>query len=307
MIKRKAIFIIGWLICLNLFAQPYQIPQTVKKILFLGNSITYQGDYISFIESYLTLKYRDTSVEFINVGLSSETVSGLSEPNHAGGAFPRPDLRERLERVLNQVKPDLIFTCYGMNDGIYLPFGLDRFEKYREGIQWLNKEATDRNIEIIFVTPPIYDKIKGPAYANVLDIYSDWLMSCRYTESWKVIDLHWPMDNFLQEKRILDSSFYLAKDGIHPNSQGHWLMAREILIGIGEQQLRNIDDPKLVFANYEISDRVLELVKQKQSIMKHAWLSQTKHKRPGVPPGLPMKEAIVKKDSINGLIKNLVN
>ena len=46
----------------------------------------------------------------------------LSEPGHAGGAFPRPELYERLERVLERAKPDLIVACYGMNDGIYHPF-----------------------------------------------------------------------------------------------------------------------------------------------------------------------------------------
>ena len=36
--------------------------------------------------------------DILDLGLSSETVSGLSEPGHAGGAFPRPCLKERLER-----------------------------------------------------------------------------------------------------------------------------------------------------------------------------------------------------------------
>lgn len=290
----------------SLNAQPYQISDKAKKVLFLGNSITYGGAYITFIETYLSLKYRDTSIDFINVGLSSETVSGLSEQNHAGGAFPRPDLRERLDRVLDQIKPDLIFACYGMNDGIYLSFDLERFEKYREGIAWLNKEATDRDIEIIYVTPPIYDWVKGTAYANTLDIYADWLISCRYTRDWKVIDIHQPMKNYLTYRRALDSTFFLAKDGIHPGSQGHWLMAREILVGLGEDQITGIDDVNLILSNYANGDRLLELVKEKQSIMKHAWLTQTKHKRPGVPSGLPMKEAVIKKDSINALIRELV-
>ena len=45
----------------------------------------------------------------------------MSEEGHAGGKFPRPDLHERLDRALPKTKPDLVFACYGMNDGIYLP------------------------------------------------------------------------------------------------------------------------------------------------------------------------------------------
>ena len=76
---------------------------------------------------------RPTATSFSTSGLPSETVSGLSEPGHAGGAFPRPDLHERLERVLEQTRPDLIVACYGMNDGIYHPFTEARFEKYQAG------------------------------------------------------------------------------------------------------------------------------------------------------------------------------
>src|SRR3954464_10962111 len=83
----------------------------VKAILFLGNSITWGGNYVNDIEAYLRAQYPSRQWEFINVGLSSKTVSGLSEPGHAGGSFPRPDLHERLERVLEQAKPDLVFAC----------------------------------------------------------------------------------------------------------------------------------------------------------------------------------------------------
>ena len=291
---------------ISLLAQPYDINKDVKKILFLGNSITQQGDYISFIEAYHTLKYPDHQLEFINVGLASETVSGLSEPNHANGAFPRPDLRERLHRVLDMVKPDLILACYGMNDGIYLPFGIERFQKYQEGIHWLNSEAAKKDIEIIFVTPPIYDEAKGAAYANVLDIYADWLISTRYTEEWKVIDIHEPMKIYLDDRRKSDSTFYLAKDGVHPGAQGHWFMAREILVGLGELQLEDVEYPEEAFSNYARGQEVLDLVKEKQTLMKYAWLSHTKHLRPGVQAGLPMKEAEKKKKELEKKIKELV-
>src|SRR5690242_18458789 len=68
----------------------------VPHILFLGNSITYAGNYITDVEAYYITHNPQKKYEFINMGLPSETVSGLSEPGHAGGKFPRPDLHERL-------------------------------------------------------------------------------------------------------------------------------------------------------------------------------------------------------------------
>jgi len=84
-----------------------------RRVVFLGDSITYSGEYVEFIETYVRSRFPESRVEFLDLGLPSETVSGLSEPGHAGGAFPRPDLHERLGRVLEKAKPDLIVACYG--------------------------------------------------------------------------------------------------------------------------------------------------------------------------------------------------
>ena len=62
----------------------------VHRIVFLGDSITYSGQYVEYIETYLRTSQPALRCEFLDLGLPSETVSGLSEPGHAGGAFPRP-------------------------------------------------------------------------------------------------------------------------------------------------------------------------------------------------------------------------
>lgn len=117
------------------------LPDGIKRVVMLGDSITYAGDYVSFIEAYFVTRHPGRSIEFINVGLPSETVSGLSEPGHAKDAFLRPGLHERLERVLERTKPDLVLACYGMNDGIYLPFSEERFARFREGMLELRKQV----------------------------------------------------------------------------------------------------------------------------------------------------------------------
>ena len=288
------------------FSQSYMIPANVKRIVFLGNSITYMGTYVSYIEAILTLQHPDKHYEFINVGLPSETVSGLSEPNHAEGRFPRPDLHERLGRVLDKIKPDLVFACYGMNDGIYMPYDEERFHKYIDGIRWLHDQVIKSGASIIHITPPVFDERKGAAYANVLDLYSDWLLSCRYTLNWSVIDIHWPMKKYLEEQRLIDSTFRYAEDGVHPNEIGHFVMAKQILLFLGETELLPVNNIKSAIANYANGEMILKLIEKRQGIMKDAWLTYTGHKRPEMNIGLPMVEAQQKNDELEKQIEELL-
>ncbi|MEN2281615.1 SGNH/GDSL hydrolase family protein [Algoriphagus sp. SE2] len=290
----------------SLAQENFNTSTDTKQILFLGNSITYSGQYIAFVETYYRLKHPSSSTEWLNLGLPSETVSGLSEEGHAGGAFPRPDLHERLDRIFQQIQPDIVFVNYGMNDGIYLPLDDNRFTSYKSGIEWLNRKIDSIAAAAVFVTPPVFDPIKGEAYANVLDIYSDWLISKRYTDYWKVIDLHWPMRKFLEEKRSTNPRYYLAKDGIHPGEIGHWLMAKPILEYFGES-VDGFDTFEEAVESEENAIELLILITQKQAILRDAWLRSTGHLRPGLAEGLSLKEAKVQVEKIEEKIQKLLN
>ena len=110
--------------------------------MVLGDSITQGGGYVTFIEYLLEKQYPALTFDIISVGLSSETTSGLSEEGHAGGKFPRPCLHERLGRALEAVKPTLVVACYGMNDGIYLPYSEDRMQLFVTGSRGWWNDAT---------------------------------------------------------------------------------------------------------------------------------------------------------------------
>lgn len=274
---------------------------TAKRILFLGDSITYGGTYIQYIEAAAIAQHPDRQIEMLNLGLSSETVSGLSEDGHAGGQFPRPDLHERLDRVLAAVKPDLVIACYGMNDGIYFPLSEDRFAAYRSGIERLREKVLATGASIIHLTPPVFDPepIRAkvlPAgldayptpfegYNSVLDAYSDWLLSQAKNQGWTVIDLHGPMNAAIAKGRSSDPSFTFAKDGIHPNEAGHLVMATPLLkawnLSVTAQGLPDHPNGPALFAE----------IKKKQLLLRDAWLTHTKHLRPGVKAGLPLPEA----------------
>ena len=105
-----------------------------QRILFIGDSITQDGRYVSFIEYYFNSLFPKNKFDIISIGLSSETVSGLTEPGHP---YKRPCLLDRIDSALVKIKPQIIIACYGMNDGIYHPQSESRMKAYREGINKL--------------------------------------------------------------------------------------------------------------------------------------------------------------------------
>ena len=272
-----------------------------KRVAVLGDSITHAGDWVAELIAWM--ERRGTDAEVIDVGLPSETVSGLSEEGHAGGQFPRPDLAERLDRVLRVVRPDVVLACYGMNCGIYQPFAEERFAKFKAGIERLHAAVEKTGAKIIHLTPPVYDKRSdkpGPAgdadYDAVLDAYSRWLLSKR-ADGWLVIDVHGPMKEMLAAARSRDPAAIFAPDTVHPNPQGHWAICRAVLRGLGDRQAADAETPAALEA-------FLPEVTQRMQLLRDAYLSAAGHLRPGMKTGLPIAEAEAKARAITDSIRS---
>lgn len=266
-------------------------PLLGRRVLFLGDSITYAGDWVAFVETCLRLQLPTAALDFLNLSLPSETVSGLSEPGHAGGAFPRPDLHERLDRALARVKPALVVACYGMNDGIYAPFADERFAKFQAGIRRLREAAAVVDASVVHVTPPVFDGAAEANYGEVLDRYSAWLVAQR-AEGWQVVDAHAAMAQYLTARRADDRRFRLAADGVHPDAQGHWLIAREVLAWAGVPASVLVADSFAVATLGEPrAAEVLDLVQRRQHLLRDAWLREVGHQRPGLPLGKALPDA----------------
>ena len=257
------------------------------RIVFLGDSITHAGQFVDDFEAYLLLNDPDRTTEVLNLGLPSETVSGLSEEGHAGGKFPRPDLHERLARVLARTKPDLVIACYGMNDGIYLPLDEGRFAKFREGMKWLHDTVQTSGVKIIHLTPPLYDALpqkeklspEAAGYDAVLTRYSEWLLSQRDAARWLVIDVHGRMLEALRKARAQDPSFTFAKDGVHPNAAGHRVISGAI-----------VDGSDFIWSQSPSFPALLKVIRQREQLLGNAWLQECGHLRPGM-NGKPLAQA----------------
>ena len=236
-----------------------------KRVVFLGDSITQAGGYVTLVDYYLEKLYPEQDFDIFGLGLASETLSGLSEDNHAGGKFPRPCLFERLGRLLEKAKPEVVFACYGINDGIYQPFDAERFAAFQGGVKQLIEQCQATGVKQIFiVTPPIYDATTKPGefnYDSVMNKYAASEMTldqpCVH-----VIDLH----SVMRKARDARTEVF-SKDHVHPGGEGHLFMAETILRAL------NVPVPEQSLADIQADP----LYKQVDKLRKHRSANWMKH------------------------------
>ncbi len=278
-----------------------------RRIVFLGDSITANGQYVAFFDAWLQTLDLEHPPEVLNLGLSSETVSGLSEMGHAGGKFPRPDLHERLDRVLAKTEPDLVFACYGMNCGIYQPFDSERFARYQQGMKRLKAALEARGAKLVLITPPCYDAAAGEPndfYDGVLARYGEWIVE-QAPASWQAIDLHTPMAREAERRRKLGREHRFTGDRVHPNAAGHWFIARTLIGWFGDAEAAAADSPAAMLASQGADQQLLPLVHQRMTTLRDAYVAAAGHQRPGVAKGLPLEEARIRAEKLTEQIDPL--
>jgi hypothetical protein len=119
------------------------------------------------------------------------------------------------------------------------------------------------------------------------------------------------MKDYLEAHRKVDASFAvngfaLANDGVHPGEVGHWIMAKSILLGMGEKAVASAPDLTSSVSSISNADQVIKLIAARQNLMKDAWLTATGHKRPGMNVGLPLGEAQSKAAELDVQIRRLL-
>ncbi|MEG2085153.1 MAG: prolyl oligopeptidase family serine peptidase [Clostridia bacterium] len=212
-----------------------------EKILFLGDSLTDYGLFPTLIETYFTINSSLNNYQFFNAGLGWETASGLSE---TVWKLPRPCVIDRINDVLQNVKPNWVIILYGINDGIYAPLSDERFDAYKNGITNLVNLLHKNNIKVALVTPTPFDFIsyRGTLYPlgqteyssdkpfifydDVMEHYSNWVLSCGIAD--KVINVRKPMLEMFFNERISNPKRSLG-DGLHYGLEGNLVVANAIL------------------------------------------------------------------------------
>ena len=281
-----------------------------EKILILGDSVSHANKYVAFIEMLLAEELNVIKTDIINIGLSSETISGLSETTHP---FPRPCVHSRLQKALNTIAPKVVIACYGMNDGIFHPYSEENFEAYRNGINKLIFLCKKMVVKIILITPPYFHapsfnghclplgssdySFENPYvdYAEVLENYGNWLKTLeKKGEVIKVIDIFHPLKEFVHNETLKNKS-YKYGDAIHPCVKGHFVIAKTIFEKLFSYQLKTIPN----FVETPESSPMFQLIEKRSLLKGNAWKSYIGFNNPYViEDSLPIDELTKATDKI---------
>ncbi len=258
------------------------------RLVFLGDSITEQRLYTTYIEAYALTRHPDWKLTFRNVGWGGDTawLRQRSHPDERQLFEAEPDAQQKmveeavgrgLGRDVLPLKPSVVTIKFGMNDHAYQAFRQDIFRAYARSQEQLAKVLEANGARVAFLTPqPIEDKRPDPdkdARNQSLRKFSDGLKEVAARTGAAFVDQFDPyMAILVRERAGNPSGFVGGGDAVHPGPIGHTVMAWAILKALGAPDLvsrAEIDAaaPKLLAAqgcrieNVNLADGTLSFVR----------------------------------------------
>ena len=218
------------------------------RVLFLGDSITEQYQYSTYMELYLTTRFPDWNLTFLNAGIGGDTANG------GNNRFASHVLAE---------KPTALTIDFGMNDGGYGAFDKGRHDNYVKNTEAMLKTAQEANIRVALISPNAVEVRSKPGLKTYLETQKEFYaplkeLAEKYKDSY--VD-QYATTRVVEEKVAADAEATKAAltkiapenpvaqtvldrvaletfgvrsfpDGVHTNPAGALLMAHTILVGL---------------------------------------------------------------------------
>jgi lysophospholipase L1-like esterase len=204
-------------------------------IMILGDSITEQKQYSTFLESFVLSRFPSWKVKVRNTGWSGDTANLRT---HQG-------LENGLKRDILPLAPKAITIDFGMNDARARDHGLDA---YIENETKLTEALKAAGVRVALITSSPEERYEpgqpaGSAYNLTLAKYSAGLQEVARKEDVLFVDQYTPFVSAIESGRkagvlsTTEGGPRLIPDGVHPNPGGHLIMATAILKGLGAPSL----------------------------------------------------------------------
>jgi len=215
-------------LCLSAFVSVAQVKpfQQNDRVIFVGNSITEAGAYVSYIYLYYMTHFPDRKLVILNGGIGGDKAS---------------DIYRRLDYDILAKKPNVLVLTFGMNDTGYFEFNGDNADKTaqeriaasRRSYEQIEKRLLQLpDLRKVLMSSPPYDetskfnknlfKGKHKAMQEIVAFQE----AAATKNNWPFVDLFRPMTDLNVRLQQKDSAFtMIGPDRIHPGNGGHLVMA----------------------------------------------------------------------------------
>ncbi|MCA9170718.1 MAG: DUF1080 domain-containing protein [Planctomycetales bacterium] len=198
------------------------------RLAIIGDSITEQKLYSKYIETYLLACYPELQIQAYQFGWGGERAPGFAN---------------RMENDLIPWKPDVVTTCYGMNDGSYRAYNEQIGQAYAEGMKRIIDRLKAAGATVVVGSPGVVDSFTwNRNNADFDQVYNENLEQLGQIAGKLAAEsklphadvFHTMMNSMVEAKAKLGEEYPVAGfDGVHPGPNGHLLMAQAFLKSLG--------------------------------------------------------------------------
>ncbi len=215
------------------------------SVVFLGDSITEQKLYTTYLEAYTLTRFPDKSFRFRNVGWGGDTAwlrkrfptdekALFSATGSLLDEMVTKAVGAGLARDVLPLKPTAVTVKFGMNDHAYQAFREDICRAYDRSQTEIVNVLKKNGARVALLTPqPIEDKRPDPdkdVRNQSLRKFSDSLKEVADKNGALFVDQFDPYMKIMLDARAAKPDAHIGGgDAVHPGPAGHTLMAWAIL------------------------------------------------------------------------------
>jgi len=222
-------------------------------VVFLGDSITEQKLYTTYLEAYALTRFPKWKFSFRNVGWGGDTawLRQRAHPDENALFAAKGEDQQKmvelavgtgLERDVLPLKPTVVTVDFGMNDHAYTAFREDIFSAYARSQTEIVKVLAKHGARVALLTPqPIEERRADPdqdVRNQSLRKFSDGLKEIGAKNQALFVEQFDPYMAIMLKARATNPQAAIGGgDAVHPGPAGHTLMAWAILKGLSAPAL----------------------------------------------------------------------
>ena len=217
--------------------------QPGMKICFIGDSITYRGNYVHQVENSLSQHH----LSQLQPVLCERGGRGWTATQFLQYTGSEPT---GLDYVINTVKPNIATICFGMNDASYTQESTTYLNQYETSMTSIITQLQAAGIKVVLLSNGLVDQTV-PYAANTANIPADYDTNTTYgLPAYANWVMNYGAANNIPAFNVLNmaTTVYAAaraahtglpyytdqpQDGIHPNPSGGLIYAYGLLTALG--------------------------------------------------------------------------